>query len=180
MSSPEDARSTSEFVHELTSVQPELRAFVRYLMMGTEGAADVLQEVNVLLWEKRGEFEPGTNFRAWAFTSARYVSLGHRRKEQRQGMTLFEPEMVDRLADEWEAEADDHEHKLNALQKCVSRLPAEDQSLLQARYSKHGDVERMARVKGRSGSGLRARLFRLRAALKQCVMEQLKLEGGLS
>ena len=167
-----------EFVRELTEHQAALRAFVGYLMVGTDAAADVAQEVNLLLWEKRAQFEPGTNFRAWSFTVARYVVLGHRRRLRKEGLLLFDPDLVEHLADEWQAQPEQHERKLAVLHTCFEKLSDQDQTLLRARYSGHGRLEQMACESRQSGSSLRVRIFRLRAALKQCVERELLVEGG--
>jgi RNA polymerase sigma-70 factor (ECF subfamily) len=168
-----------EFVRELTGHQPALRAFVGYLMAGVPGAADVVQEVNLLLWEKRDQFESGTNFRAWAFASARFVVLGYRRRLRRDGALVFDPDLVESLADEWEAESDEHERKLAALEHCLERLPEKDLELVRVRYSGHGGIERLAAGSANTAGSLRLRLFRLRAALKQCVKQELEVERGL-
>ena len=172
--------SMREFVRELTEHQAALRAFVGYLMSGAKDVADIVQEVNLLLWEKRKQFRPGTNFRAWSFTVARYIVLENRRRLIKDGVLLFDPDLVDMLADEWQAQPDGHQQKLAALHCCLERLADSDQSLLRSRYSEHGKVERLASEARRSGGGLRARLFRLRAALKQCVRRELEVEGGLA
>lgn len=171
---------TRDFVRELTEHQPALRAFVGYLMMGSPGTADVVQDVNLLLWEKREKFEPGTNFRAWAFAVARYTVLGHRRKLRRDGALLFDPDLIETLADEWQAEPDEHDRKLAALTHCLEKLPKSDLKLVRARYGGHGNVERLAKEDGKSSGSLRLRLFRLRAALKQCVRAELEVEGRLT
>lgn len=41
------------FVGELTRLQSQLRAYIISLMPGMSGAADVLQETNIVMWEKR-------------------------------------------------------------------------------------------------------------------------------
>ena len=170
----------SLFVQEITELQPALRAFIGYLMSGASGVSDVTQEVNVLLWKKREEFELGTNFRAWAFTFARYQVLGYHRRMRKEGKLLFSPELVDQLADEWQAEPDEHEKQLVALETCLQKLPPDDLEIVRARYAGHGGVERLAKKLGRNASGLRLRLFRLRAALKRCVEQQLEERGGFA
>lgn len=180
MPSVDDQNLMREFVRELTEHQQALRAFVGYLMAGTQDASDVAQEVNLILWEKREQFEIGTNFRAWAFTTARYVVLGHRRRLRKEGLLLLDQDLVEQLADEWQAQPDEHQHKLAILHTCVEKLSDNDQALLRVRYSGHGGVEQMAAQSGQEGSSLRTRLFRLRAALKQCVQRELEIEGGLA
>lgn len=168
------------FVSELTQHQPALRAFVGYLMAAAADTADVVQEVNLILWEKRDQYQLGSDFRSWAFTTARYVVLGHRRRQRKDGVLLFDPDLVDSLADEWQAQPDEHDLKLAALHNCLEKLSDPDLSLLRARYSGHGKIERLAEEAGRRGGGLRVRLFRLRAALKQCVEREQEIEGGLA
>jgi len=36
------------------------------LLPGDRAAEDVAQETNAIIWDKRGDFELGTNFKAWA------------------------------------------------------------------------------------------------------------------
>jgi RNA polymerase sigma-70 factor (ECF subfamily) len=168
-----------EFVRELTGHQGALRAFVAYLLAGVQDAQDVVQEVNLVLWEKREQFEPGTNFRAWAFATARFVVLTHRRRLRRDGAMVFDTKLLDRLADEWQAEPDQHERKLAALEHCIEKLPDEDLELVRHRYRAHGEVEQLAARLGRTAASLRLRLFRLRASLKQCVKRELEMEGGV-
>ncbi|PQJ27627.1 hypothetical protein BSZ32_03355 [Rubritalea profundi] len=59
------------FIGEITRIQSQLRAYIISLMPGASGAEDVLQETNLVLWEKRAKFEQGTNFRAWVCAIAR-------------------------------------------------------------------------------------------------------------
>jgi len=178
--SEENTDRMREFVRELTEHQAGLRAFVGYLLAGVPDSQDVVQEVNLVLWEKRDQFEPHTNFRAWAFATARFVVLSHRRRLRRDGAMIFDTEVLERLANEWHAEPDEHERKLAALQCCIEKLPDDDLQLVRQRYSGHGEIEQLSSRIGRSAGSLRLRLFRLRAALKQCVKRELEVEGGLA
>lgn len=176
----ETTEATRDFVGELTEHQSVLRTFIGYLMSGATGVADVTQEVNLLLWEKRDQFELGTNFRAWAFTVARYQVLGHLRRMRRERSFQFSTELVDQLADEWQEDTSDHESQLVALELCLEKLPSDDLDLVRARYGGHGGVERFAKNAGCTSGSMRLRLFRLRAALKQCVEQHNEVEGGLA
>mgnify|MGYP000113776971 CR=1 FL=1 len=55
----------TEGIEAFTKEKPEI-VITDIKMPGMDGVDDVLQETNVVLWEKRATFEPGTNFRAWA------------------------------------------------------------------------------------------------------------------
>ncbi|MBK1831914.1 sigma-70 family RNA polymerase sigma factor [Verrucomicrobiaceae bacterium R5-34] len=164
---------------EITEIQSGLRAFIGYLMSGTSDVSDVAQEVNLLLWQKRDQYEAGTNFRAWAFTIARYAVLGHLRKKRRGNVEFFSPELLEQLADEWQEDECEYEEQLTALESCLDQLPDEDLDLVHARYNSHGGVERFAQRMGLSAGSLRLRLFRLRAALKRCVEQNMGEEGNI-
>jgi RNA polymerase sigma-70 factor, ECF subfamily len=168
-----------EFVAEITALQPELRAFVGYLMRGMAGASDLAQESNLVLWEKRDHFVPGTNFRAWAFAVARFVVLGHFRRMRRENQRVFSTELIEQLADEWQDDPYEHERNLLALENCLAKLPEDDLELVRARYGGHGGIERLANKGAGNAGTLRMRLCRLRAALKRCVEKTIEGEGEL-
>lgn len=180
MKSESNENDEAEFVGQITELQSGLRAFISYLMSGASGVADVSQEVNILLWKKRDQFEIGTNFRAWAFTIARYQVLSHLRQMRKEGKFLFSPELMDQLADEWQEDTDEHEKLLVALEFCLEKLPSDDLELVNIRYAGHGGVERFAEKLGLRAGSMRLRLFRLRAALKRCVEQQIEDEGGFA
>ncbi|QQL45860.1 sigma-70 family RNA polymerase sigma factor [Sulfuriroseicoccus oceanibius] len=169
-SSPEHFR---EFVSLLTSHQSALRGFIVSLLPGLPGASDVLQDVNVILWEKRAAFEIGSNFRAWAFKIARYETLNYRRRLQRDGVEMLNPELIDLMAAEYERRPELTERRLEALQHCLEGLQPQHRELIEGRYmSASSLVDYAARV-GRSAGGLRVALHRLRASLRKCVESKL-------
>ncbi len=73
----ERSQQMPEFVRHLTQFQQDLYLYVRSLLPDPDAAADVVQEANVVLWEKREQFQIGTNFRAWAFQISRYKVMQH-------------------------------------------------------------------------------------------------------
>ncbi len=169
----------SEFVSLLIRHQDPLRAFIGHLVPTRDAREDVLQEVNMLLWEKRGEFERGTNFRAWAYTFARYVAMRLRAKIIRDGRVAFRSELVEILADEYEHEDPDLADGLAALRNCLERVSGKNRDLLLKRYSGHGEIERLAGETGQSAASLRGRLFRLRTALRRCVEREMNHNPAL-
>ena len=69
---------------------------------GSPDVRDILQEVNIVLWEKMEKFEPGSNFGAWACTIAYYKILDHRKRMKREGFLMFDEELNRTLAEEFE------------------------------------------------------------------------------
>ncbi|MFN6162181.1 MAG: sigma factor, partial [Planctomycetota bacterium] len=70
----------SEIVSLIASHQTRLRGLVRCLLVRSADVDDVLQEINAVLWEKADQFQPGTDFWAWASQVARFKALNHIRK----------------------------------------------------------------------------------------------------
>lgn len=175
-----DADPMPEFVNLLTRHQSDIWAFLLALMPGHPDVADVQQKVNLVLWKKRGDFTPGSDFRAWALTVARYEVMAHRKHLGRQPYFIFDAEVIEQLADDAPAELWEAPERLQALERCLAHLRDEDRKLLRHRYWKRGSLEDYARGCGRSVSALSVSLFRLRAALRRCIANELETRGTLS
>ena len=96
----------SAFVAQLTECQVPLGLYVRSLMPGDRAAGDVVQQANAKIWEKRADFQPGTNFKAWAMSIARFEVLNYRKQQARDTRLTFSDELEVTIASEM-AEMDD-------------------------------------------------------------------------
>lgn len=164
-----------QYVQLMTQHQGVLRAFIISLMPGSQDVEDVLQETNLILWKKRSHFEVGTKFLSWAFTIARYEVMKRRSLTKRDHRLVFSDELVATLAED-----DDgilaEERLLSTLEGCLSKLSNSEKDLIEHRYSPGKSLKRLAKKSGKSASGLRIALFRVRAALRSCVDNNLKGE----
>ncbi|MGD7652423.1 MAG: sigma-70 family RNA polymerase sigma factor [Verrucomicrobiales bacterium] len=176
----EDDIGSEEFVKELTSHQTSMLAYVRSLAPGRSGARDLLQEVNITLWQKRDSFELGTNFKAWAFQTIRYHILNHRRRLVSQGWLVFDDDLIERMSPDFEMEPDELEDRHLALRRCLQRLRQKDRELLHHRYATSATLQEYADKTQRSTGTLKAVLYNLRAALKRCIERQLKASADYS
>jgi len=173
----ENSSPQGGFVSLLVEHQQPLRIFIRALMPGRDEAWDVLQQTNAVLWTKKEDFELGSNFRAWAFKVARYEILAFFQRERRKGWLIFDNEMVEVLEEELPAEPYELEQRLRVLETCMEELKPHDKELLRRHYLLEGSLDSYAKELGRTVGTLKTRLFRLRAALRQCVRKHLP-EGG--
>lgn len=170
-----------DFVSLLTNHQELVRAYLIGMLPGSPDIRDLLQEVNIFLWEKQKEFKPGSNFGAWACTVAYYKVLEHRKKQAIRNKYLFDPRVSDMLMqDSYQSQCtpDEHEAKRTALRTCLGKLPEKQRKLIEARYEsgKH-DLNELSNMTGRTNASLRVTLHRLRQTLKNCIESQLP-EGG--
>ncbi|WP_051945785.1 sigma-70 family RNA polymerase sigma factor [Verrucomicrobium sp. BvORR106] len=162
------------FDEELAEHAMSIRLYVRSLMPGYEGADDIAQETLLKIWQKRADFTPGSNFKAWAFQIARYLVLNQRRRLANSKVTLLDDELLNRIDQHWREEpAPQMDEEMAALASCMSQLSPEDRQLLQARYFSRTPLKDHATALGIRLSTLRARLFRLRVALARDIEERL-------
>jgi RNA polymerase sigma-70 factor (ECF subfamily) len=176
-SAPNPAEASEEFVRALTDHQTAMLAFIRALMPGSSGARDLLQEVNIILWQKREHFETGSNFKAWAFQVIRYHLMNHRRRLASKGWLVFDDELVERISPALEADPEELEVRHQALHHCLQKLRPKDRELLQHRYASGAPLNDYAKAINRSPGTLKATLFNLRAALRKCIEGRFKEQG---
>jgi len=165
------------FVRELTDHQTAMLAFIRALMPGSSAARDLLQEVNIILWQKRTSFEAGTNFKAWSFQVIRYHLMNHRRSLVSKGWLIFDDELVERISPALEADPEELEIRHRALHHCLAKLRPKDRELLQHRYASGAPLEEYAKLIQRSPGTLKATLFNLRGALRKCIERRFQDQG---
>lgn len=169
-----DAIEEAEFVRQIARHQAVLHTYIVSLMPGMDGTDDVLQETNILLWEKRKTFTIGTNFRAWASSIARFKVMEHRRKAARRNRQLFDEALIQQLASDCDVGLGEMDQHLRALDKCLELLDDQQRSLIEHRYYSGTRLQDFSTRCGRPVDSLRVSLFRIRAALKTCIEGELK------
>ena len=171
-SSPE--MSPSDPVQLMLANQNRLFAFILSLVGNREQANDVLQQTNLILWEKLDNFEEGTNFMAWAFQIARYQVMAHRQKQGRD-RHVFDDEAVSLIASAFEQHSERFDERLTALAHCIQQLPDEGRQLIRRRYGDGWSVKNLAKELGQTANRLAVRLHRLRAMLLECIQQRCDL-----
>lgn len=83
----------------MTRCQRRLYAFIYALVRNPADAEDVLQECNLVLWRKAAEYQPGTDFMAWAWRIAQLQVMAFRKRKAR-AREHFDDTLIARLADE--------------------------------------------------------------------------------
>ncbi|MDI1310999.1 sigma-70 family RNA polymerase sigma factor, partial [Prosthecobacter sp.] len=150
--------------------------YVQSLLPGDPSAHDVMQQANATLWKKRTDFTLGTNFKAWAFSVARYEVLNYRKQQARDSRLVFSAELEETFAEELAERDDDLEKRQAALKNCLTKLRQQDRELLLHRYASEGTLQDYSARTGRSVGGLKVTLHRLRYALLGCMEKQTGTE----
>lgn len=168
-------KEEKEFVKLLVDHQSLLQAFVVSLLPGCSETEDVVQNTNEVLWEKRAEFELGTNFKAWALTTARFQVMAMQQRFKREKRAYLDDEVCEVVFLEAVGkDAGEMKEKLNYLNECIGLLQIKDQELVLHRYWKKTRLPDYAKMRGSSVEALRSSLYRIRGSLRKCV--KLKLQ----
>jgi len=177
-SQPPDRGQAPAFVQHLTGCQSSLYAFISTLLGGVEGAADVLQETNLTLWNKAGEYDESRPFLPWAYTFARFQVMAWRKKQSRSRLVL-DDNLVAQVADELEQKSVHSERQMEALEGCMGKLPSSQRELVTCRYT-HGEaVQNISTRMGRPENVISAQLYRIRKNLMDCVQNVLAKEADV-
>lgn len=167
--------SDAPFITLLTESQRVLHAFLLSQVPNLAAADDILQETNLVLWEKRTDYTHGTDFRAWMFRIARYQVLAYRKRQTRDRL-MFSDELILQVANEADARAADVERRRHALAECVEKLDASDREVLKLRYAEAKSGREIAETVGRSTDAVYQLLHRLRESLLACIRRTLARE----
>ena len=170
-----------EFLRLFARAQRRIHAYILALVFDANTAADLLQEVNIVLWRKFDQYEEGTNFFAWAREIARLSVLRHRQANAGRIPSL-DPQLLDELADRFadatSLDADDR--RRDALERCLQKLSDADRELILSRYAPGASVAGIAQRSQRTVNSVSQSLRRIRNVLAECVARTLRAEEQLS
>lgn len=175
--SAHDEKPSEQFISELTSSQATLFAFILSLLPDREAARDALQETNIAIWRKSGDFTEGTNFLAWACRIARYEVLVEHRRRQKDRHLFVDETMYDKVAVVAERMAHGHDERLEALAECVEELPEKQRTLIRGRYEPGGSVAELSEQRDQPAASISVTLTRIRRRLLDCVRRKLAREA---
>jgi RNA polymerase sigma-70 factor (ECF subfamily) len=164
------------FVQNIAACQNRLLAYIVTNITDTQAARDVLQEVNLVLWRRKDEFEPGTNFNAWSYKIAFYQVLAWRRDKGRD-RHVFGEDLMTMIADEAEEDADGFDFRIAALRKCLAQLEDKQRWLIEQRYTSNISVNAIAEAMGRKSGAVATMIYRIRNSLRTCIAVRINSEG---
>jgi RNA polymerase sigma-70 factor, ECF subfamily len=167
--------ATRDFVELMTQHQGRLYGYILSLSGDPDAANDVLQEANIVLWKQWTQFEPGSNFKAWAFRIAHFQFMAYRQRQIRDKV-LFSDDLLSVLASEVREIDERHEERALALERCLERMPARSREAIRLRYADELNVSDMAEKLHRNPNAIYQILFRARQWLIECVQKDAAVE----
>ena len=178
-----DTASPTNSVRELARLwvqsQPAISAYISANVIDAHHAEDLVQEVAQVVAEKFATFDPNRSFLSWALGIARNRLLKYYRTRARDRLVLSEA-ALERIGEALERVEHEAEDRRTALRHCLQQITGRRREVLEMRYGQNIRVTEIADQCGMSASAVSVMLYRVRAALYDCVRGQLARLGSPS
>ena len=161
-----------KFVSLYVRHQMAIHSFVLTLVPNMASAEDVVQQASMTMWRKFDQYEPGSNFRSWAFKIAQYTAYNHLKKTRRDKL-VFSEELMEILAEDTAGRAEELEARREALTECVGKLPKDDHAAVVGCYLEGSSIKNFAEENGLSPNSVYKRLNRVRSNLMRCIQAEV-------
>ncbi len=168
------AFAEADFEHLLRTTHDLIRAHIAGMGVPADHVDDVAQEVylDFALHPERRPSEVAPL--RWLRGMARNCSHEYFRSQSRQGRQLSAiADLLVTPASDDAHEAETQEIHLQALERCLDKLPADHRSLIEGHYRDGRPVAELAAEQGRTAGAMHMLLARLREALRHCMLGQL-------
>jgi RNA polymerase sigma-70 factor (ECF subfamily) len=163
------------FVVLLVRHQDEVYRFIQYLLPRHADADDVYQQTCLVLWQKRGQFDPDREFLPWARGVARNEIRRFCRQHAHERVTLSDA-IMDKLAATSEAQHRDAARVRRALARCLQKLREANREILARCYSGIESIKEVAESLNIAPAALYMKLHRQRRLLGECIRKELNAE----
>lgn len=160
------------FVRLFLENQRRIYGLILALVPNGPDADDIHQETCAVLWQKFDEFDPGTNFSAWALRIARYQVMAYYTTRRRTKARLSD-ETLDAVVERMAAQPEREDARAAALDGCLQDLPDPDRQILVMRYRGGATIEEVARSSGKTVVAAYKALHRAHDRLLQCMRGKL-------
>jgi RNA polymerase sigma-70 factor (ECF subfamily) len=171
-----DTESMRELARLWVQSQSAVSAYITANVFDMHHADDLVQEVAQAAAEKFASYDRGRSFTSWVLGIARHRLLKYYRSRSRDRLILSEA-ALDRLANAMQRVEHEAEDRREALRVCLERIEGRRRAVLDMRYSESAGIGEIAQRFDMSASGVSVMLFRIRAALMNCIRQQLAKSG---
>jgi RNA polymerase sigma-70 factor (ECF subfamily) len=166
------------FMRLYMSAQRRLFGYVLSLVPNHTDADDIVQETVSIMWSKFGEYEPGTDFAAWALRIAHYRVLTYwKRKKMKE--KKFSVGAIEAIKEVAESNTKQEDKRIDALRNCLKKLPERDRKILSLRYEVGATLKSVAERLDHNINTLYSTLSRIHIKLLNCIRRAMVQEEAL-
>ena len=164
-----DEQEIAAFSDLVAAHRSRVFGYIYAMLHNMSDAEDIYQQTTLLMWQKFGDFQPGTDFGSWALKIA-YHNIKNFQRSMRRRRLFFSEEVMEKVLHSYELHTvKDAEDRLDALGKCVQRLPERHQHILRQRYTENVSIRDLANDEGKTEAAMAMLLSRLRKSICRCV-----------
>lgn len=168
-----DEHEIAAFSDLLAASRSRVFGYIYAMLHNMSDAEDVYQQTTVLLWEKFGEYQQGTEFTSWALKIA-YFNIKNFQRSKNRTRVFFSEAVMEKVADSFLAGSDQEaDERTEALAGCLAKLSDDQQTLLRQRYADGTSVKQLAQQENKTEAALSMVLTRLRKSLLKCIQTQM-------
>ena len=160
----------TDFTQLMSDFQGRLYAFILSVVWNPDAANDILQETNLVLWQKSEEFQPGTSFKAWSFRVASFQVMAWRRDRRRENNRMvYDDALLNEIVEQARESDKDYPDRKLALRTCIKKLNSRQRELITRRYLTGVTIEELAESANQSQQTIVQVLYRARRNLMSCI-----------
>lgn len=163
------------FMQEYSRIQRRLYGFIISLVPDFSMADDIVQDTLSIMWLKFDDYQPGTDFCAWAFKIARYRILYYRRCKIEM-KNRFSDQALETLSATVESTSGQMDHRREMLKRCLGKLKKNEREILHLRYEEGASVKKVASCINLNINTLYKTLSRIHVSLLHCIQLQMRQE----
>ena len=167
---------TKQFLSLLLASQRQISSYIGVLVPNFNDADDILQQTITVMWEKFGQYKPGTDFAAWGVRIAYFNILRYRKANRKTKLQLSDT-VFQSFCEVMERKYSRTDEKLSALRSCIQKLAAADKRFLHLRYGMNQSVHGIAQQTRKSIQYIYRTLTRIHQMLHRCIHRTLAEEG---
>jgi RNA polymerase sigma-70 factor (ECF subfamily) len=157
------------FVSLISANQRPILAYIITLVPNRHDAEEIMQETTVLMWEKRSDFVPGTDFVAWGVRIAYYKVLNYRKRRLKDLRLIIDEKQFAKIEEQAAAKCRQSEEVLYRLDECMKKISEPDRRLISMRYSQNISASEIAAHINKSVRSVYLAITRIHSLLLSCI-----------
>ena len=159
----------NDFLKLITPFKDKLFRLAKRLLVSTEEAEDVTQEVLLKLWNKNEDLGNYNSLEAFAMTMTKNYCLDQLKAKRSGNLKLVHDNYIDRQPSlENQLEAKD---SLNWVEKAINELPEQQRIIIQMRDIEEYEFEEIAKIMNMNETAIRVALSRARKTIRAFMLK---------
>ncbi len=164
-----DTEKHKLFLKLILEHQPKIYAYILTLVPSYPDADDILQNACEIMWRRFDQFEPGTNFLAWAIKCAYFEIINFRKNKAKSREIVFDSETFEQMLPVLNDEIKTIDHRREALEQCLDKLQGKQRDIIKLRYNMDLRPKDIALRMGYTVANMYKLISRIQKKLLSCI-----------